>query len=215
MRAKPSDPYTRTKKRFGYNIERVRNLVSLHETTDDSDVLRSAVVFLHATLEDLLRCLLGWKLPDSPIQFLEDVLFNQESRQQVITVAQLANHRHKSVRAYLCELCDAHLSRTTFNDAKDVIRALKTLGQDVNDFRSFLSPIGTMMSRRHKIVHESDREPPGVSSHGQKLPIDNSDVEKWTTAVNDFVLRLLDRLDPKKTKRPRAAPTPKLVLRKR
>jgi hypothetical protein len=58
--------------RFKSNLERVDHLVALYDTAttgpgrrpvDKSDILRSAVVFLHATLEDFLRSLLEWKLP--------------------------------------------------------------------------------------------------------------------------------------------------------
>ena len=61
------------RQRFGENLDRVRNLVSLYSssvgvgqgrrTVQDADILRAAVVLLHATLEDLLRSLAEWKLP--------------------------------------------------------------------------------------------------------------------------------------------------------
>jgi hypothetical protein len=65
---------TEIENRFNGNLERVEHLVALYETlttgpgrrpVDTSDILRSAVVFLHATLEDFLRSLLEWKLPSA------------------------------------------------------------------------------------------------------------------------------------------------------
>ena len=68
--------------RFNGNLDRVEYLVALYETgssgsgrraVDTSDILRSAVVFLHATLEDFLRSLLEWKLPTAQASYLKDV----------------------------------------------------------------------------------------------------------------------------------------------
>ena len=60
-------------KQFEANLDRVRNLVNLYSASfgkgqgrrpgPDADILRAAVVLLHATLEDLLRSLAEWKIP--------------------------------------------------------------------------------------------------------------------------------------------------------
>jgi len=69
--------------RFRANLARVDDLIDLYETialvvpgkklTKASDILRAAVVLLHATLKDLLRSLAGWKLPASPAASLRQV----------------------------------------------------------------------------------------------------------------------------------------------
>ena len=56
--------------RLTINLRRVRNLIARYPATgsgrrsvEDSDLLRAAVVLLHATLEDVVRGVLEWKLP--------------------------------------------------------------------------------------------------------------------------------------------------------
>ena len=73
---------TEIENRFNGNLERVGHLVEIYETltagpgrrpVDTSDILRSAVVFLHAALEDFLRSLLEWKLPSAQASYLKDI----------------------------------------------------------------------------------------------------------------------------------------------
>jgi hypothetical protein len=65
--------------RFHENLERVTDLVVLYDrvtgpasrrpSVQESELLRMAVVFLHAALEDLLRGVAEWRLPAASTEF--------------------------------------------------------------------------------------------------------------------------------------------------
>ena len=68
---------------FNENLARVENLVVTYESHPDTqgrgrksaellDILRAAVVFLHAALEDALRSIARWKLPAAGSAVLDD-----------------------------------------------------------------------------------------------------------------------------------------------
>ena len=68
--------------RFRGNLHRVRIMVEAYESgagkgkgrrsVGQTDLLRAAVVLLHATLEDLLRSVCDWKMPGAnPDAFLK------------------------------------------------------------------------------------------------------------------------------------------------
>ena len=67
---------------FDNNIGRVDNLISLYKSitsgggrkpTYSSNLLRATVVLLHSTLEDFLRNILVWKLPNKDSSKLEGI----------------------------------------------------------------------------------------------------------------------------------------------
>jgi hypothetical protein len=79
------DEHEQIDQKFRANVERVRALVSLYEGNVSgvpgrkpvpvADLLRAAVVLLHATLEDLVRSLAEWKFPDAPAASLVGIWF--------------------------------------------------------------------------------------------------------------------------------------------
>ena len=100
---------TEIENRFNGNLERVGHLVEIYETlttgpgrrpVDTSDILRSAVVFLHAALEDFLRSLLEWKLPSAQASYLKDIPLKWKN------LFYSAGHRQKDT--YLCQTHQKH-----------------------------------------------------------------------------------------------------------
>src|SRR4051812_49119336 len=100
-----ADALDKVRERFDLDAARVDNLVSIFKTlsqnpkrlpSENTDVLRSAVVMLHASLEDALRSLLAWKLPDAKPEHLKGIYFDQTERNDKINVSQLRKHKGKS-----------------------------------------------------------------------------------------------------------------------
>lgn len=211
MSSPPKDALGRVRTRFKFNIERVKNLLTIYETLgNDSkhmDVLRAAVVLLHATLEDALRGLLGWKLPNAPADYLENIFFDQRKRNPKITVAELGSYRKLSVDDVFCQIIRSHVARVTLNNPDDVVNALAPLGVDRKRFAAKLGELAPAMERRHKIVHESDRLEPGTD-HGRPRTITKQEVKAWTASVQSFVdelLRLLEKRPVKVVRKAMAA----------
>jgi hypothetical protein len=76
---------TEIESRFKANLARVRQLVQTYEglvgggagrsSVANTDILRAAVVLLHATMEDLIRSVSEWKLPTAPAAAFHEMAF--------------------------------------------------------------------------------------------------------------------------------------------
>ncbi|MCH5378113.1 MAG: hypothetical protein JJ992_29510, partial [Planctomycetes bacterium] len=83
------------------------SLIELHEFLtkistglsgyDASDVLRSAVVLLHATLEDLLRTVASAHLPRADNEFIRKMPLAGKPRSGKYTIGDLVQHRGKTI----------------------------------------------------------------------------------------------------------------------
>ncbi|PRQ09558.1 hypothetical protein [Enhygromyxa salina] len=115
-------------------------------------------MFLHATLEDVVRTTLELRLPIASADQLAVLGFavgkNIKDR---ISMSELAQHRGKSVDQLIIDRIEAFLERSNFNNIYDLTRALEQCALE----KSLLSPhknnLAAMMSRRHWIVHRADR----------------------------------------------------------
>lgn len=174
------------------NLERVRHLVSIYESrgTDeksrgkhDADLLRAAVVLLHAALEDFVRSLVAWKLPISAPETIG------KSRLQV-PLEQILSKRDQSVDSIVRETIDELLSRRTYNNKDDVANALKSIGLETSKLK--IAELEVAMTRRHKIVHRADR---GSEHESAKInSIQASFVLKWISNVDEFTRVVLQQV---------------------
>ena len=90
---------------FNSNHQRVEHLVALYETAtlvpgrravDLSDLLRSAVVFLHATLEDFLLSQREWTLPTAEASHLKEIPITGKKPRTTITRSMKNQTPHQS-----------------------------------------------------------------------------------------------------------------------
>jgi hypothetical protein len=183
--------------RLGANLARVQNLVRLYQESprarrrglDTSDILRAAVVLLHATLEDFLRSLLEWKLPEAEAIHLRDTPLAGKKPRSTFTVEDLAAFRGASVDEVIVQSVQAGLERSTFNDPGDVERAFAQLGLSSALLVPHRNELGTLMARRHWIVHRVDRNT-GRGSRATRA-LDNPTVERWFAAVRQLTTAVL------------------------
>ncbi len=191
-------------RRFDQNLLRVTNLIASYQnavagsgrvTVSTVDALRAAVVFLHATLEDLVRSVLAWRLPRANAEHLEDVpLVGFEPRTK-FTLDDIARHRGKMVDDLVVESVESFLQRSSYNDPGDLDRALKKIGIDT---KVLVTPhknqLGAMMARRHWIVHRADRNDAQGSGQHAARSLSPTTVETWLRAVEVFGRAVLNEL---------------------
>ena len=186
---------TEIENRFNGNLERVGHLVEIYETlttgpgrrpVDTSDILRSAVVFLHAALEDFLRSLLEWKLPSAQASYLKDIPLKGKKPRSTFTLDDLAHFRGSNIDDLISHSIADHLERSNFNTPGDISSVLESIGL----MRSLLDPyrdkLGPMMKRRHWIVHRADRNNATGSGQHAALGLQKATVEAWSIAVRQF-----------------------------
>lgn len=162
-----------------------------------ADLLRAAVVFLHATLDDLVRSTLDWKLPEAAPEHLATLPLvgcsNSSGHDPWCDLSDLALHRGKTIDVVLTESVSAYLEHSNFSNPGHIEGALSKLGL-APVLAPFKNSLGPMMSRRHWIVHRADRnDMPGQGQYSARS-ISASTVKKWQDSVSDFGTALLGQL---------------------
>jgi hypothetical protein len=189
--------------RFAANLERVRHLVDVYQgaaagpgrrPVETTDVLRAAVVFLHATLEDLLRSLLEWKLPLAAAAHLKDVPLAGKKPRSTFTLDDLAPFRGTSVDDLIARSVLENLERSNFNDPGEVEGVLERIGLPKVLLDPYRDKLGPMMKRRHWIVHRADRNTATGRGHHAAHALQQETVEVWSEALKQFGAGVLARL---------------------
>ncbi len=203
------------KTRLGYNVKRLDNLLALYDELSareagkySSDLLRSAVVLLHATLEDVLRGLLKWKKLRSSATELAKIQFHLDQNGKgadKVTLCQLADFDENApgdvtIRDFINASVKAHYNKESFNNRAQIADALLTLGLTPKTYEKVLGVIHPMTQRRHQIVHQSDRVEAAGGKHGETKKITKEDVVPWLNAVKQFLGDVLAALEPKPKK---------------
>ncbi len=124
---------------FGETIGRVKNLVTLYASitgpgrgrrpVNSSDVLRAAVVFLHATFEQALRELARRKLPQASSNALDTVPLKNLSRSgraEKFFLGALLPFKGQSVDDVIRDSVEEYLSHFTINTTGDIVSLLRT-----------------------------------------------------------------------------------------
>jgi hypothetical protein len=189
--------------RFYQNASRVASLIALYENLstrkdpiDHSDILRAAVVLLHATLEDFLRGLAGSHLPLAGESALNTVpLANTTTgRPEKFLLGRLAAHRGKTVDQLLQESVDQFLERSNFNSSDEIAALLTNLGLDIDGIRPTFARLDPLMRRRHQIVHRADMFRPTAEEPEVAQPITAPEVKEWADAARVFLSKTLSSL---------------------
>jgi hypothetical protein len=157
--------------RFALNLSRIHSLLrSFHVLSrsraaglgDPTDILRAAVILLHATLEDLLRSLEELQLQRPPRPALAPMMFPRESPERrgepKITLADLfSRFRGQSVNDVVMSSVHEHLTHRTYNNVGDVKAALRDLKVRTDALPGRVEhDLAEMMKRRHQIAHQAD-----------------------------------------------------------
>jgi hypothetical protein len=182
--------------RFAINVARVRNLITLYDsrapatgqgrrTVEDTDLLRAGVVLLHASMEDVIRSVLEWKLPSAPPEKLKGTPL-VGSVGEKFTMPDLAAHRGKTVDDVLAESVTASLLRSNYNHPGEVDDALERVGLPKALVDPVRDKLASAMSRRHWIVHRADRNEGKGSGYHAARPLQKRTVETWLGAVEQL-----------------------------
>ena len=192
--------------RFDANIGRVENLKSIYgparagrRKVHETDILRAALVLLHATMEDFLRSLQVWKAPGWAKDAVDKYPLsgNAKKRTEKFSLGELVAHRGKTVDDLITQSVTEYLKQySSFNDlgqVKDALRhcGISQAGLEAHDY----GLLPTMIERRHNIVHKADRNDQvgGQGNHRTKS-IEVSQLDKYLTAVKNLRQLVEDHL---------------------
>ena len=188
------------------NLARVDNLIRVYEVhllgtgrgrrpVSSSDVLRAAVVFLHATLEDFLRSVAEWKLPLASQDVLKDIpLVGQKGRAEKFYLGDLVKHRNKTIHRLFKESVSAYLEKSNYNNIGEVKHLLKSCSIGTENVSKYFNDLGKLMARRHHIVHRIDRNDRPGRGHHRAKPINHGYVHHWRGVVSSFITEVLNEI---------------------
>lgn len=189
------------------NLQRVENLIETYESHPDSkgrgrkrgqqlDTLRAAVVFLHATIEDILRTIASARLPYANRDLLSKIPLSGSNESRKFHLGDLISHRGKTVDELLIESVDQYLDRSNFNSTTEIAKLLESVGIAVSAVNGSFSDIEALMQRRHQIVHRSDKQTKVTGSGDHRIKsLPRWQVRNWATAVKGFCEALFQEID--------------------
>lgn len=193
--------------RFRSNLDRVKNLVALYDsvtggagrgrpTVTEGDLLRAAVVMLHAALEDLLRSIALLKYPTASPEILGQfpLLGVKASHKPSFTLKELAAHRGKTVDDVLTKSIAAFLERSNYNNVGDIVKLLGEIGLPKSLAAPYSKQLAALMSRRHLIAHCADRNDRRGKGQHAAVSIGKSTIARWITAIDNFGKAVIDSL---------------------
>lgn len=183
------------KKRFDDNLKRVESMCSIYELLKNSqcsdknvdykytDILRSAVVFLHSSFEDYYRDVIIKKIIENGSRELLDGMgLPDDSKNKKIVLKDLLKYRNLTVEDLIENSVNSYMSEKSFNDYSDICNWAKRIGLDMSKY-SKGSTISAAIERRHRIVHEADLRTDKMSLR----LIKKETLEKWINAYVELV----------------------------
>jgi hypothetical protein len=189
------------------NLARVESLVVTYETHANFkgkgrksakllDILRAAVVLLHASLEDVLRTTAAWKLPTSSRETLNAIPLTGHGPNPIkFFLGDLVAFRGKTVNDVFLESVTAYLEKSNYNNPEEIRKLLVGVGVDVSKCDSEFPRLRDLMARRHQIVHRADRQERVIGSGDHKIrAINRHKVREWVEAVREFTKALSKEL---------------------
>lgn len=190
--------------RFRANLSRVRSLIEIYDrltggargraSVAETDLLRSAVVLLHATLEDLLRGLLAQRLPSAPPDSLNGLPLplpptskpKDPKPKPLISIVDLAAFRGRTVDGVIRDAVAAWLEWSNYNVVKDIADGLERIGLPTTLIGPLGGDLDAMMKRRHLIAHRADASESTGPGHHSARSLRRNTVTSWISAVEQF-----------------------------
>lgn len=193
---------------FSLNIERVESLCAMYlqlqsdekthirkDSYHTTDILRSSIVMLHSTFEEYFRCVLcEYLLLRGTTDALKGIAFMDDSGKhpEKITLTDLLKYKDMMVDNLIRDSIKKTLSVTSFNSYAEIASWAGRIRVDLSSFKS-QGTVNSIISRRHRIVHEADNASQGDSF--SLRPINADIVQGWIKTVQSLVLTIEEQLN--------------------
>ena len=155
-------------------------------TTSEMDVLRAAVVLLHAALEDLARSCQEYLLPEfggtDVLNAVPFPLLGDQTAEKIGLGTLQDEYGRSTVGELVAAAVRRRCDRSSYNNVKQLARAFREVRVEV-EFAGTGSDLAALMSRRHQIAHRGDRPPIREPGARRVQPLARGQVEIWIAAV--------------------------------
>ena len=185
---------------FTKNMQRSRMLVAMYsqiakdhpdsKSIHATDILRAAVVFMHAALEEFLRSLVLTTFPLAHAEVLNDVPLsgqNRMGRAEKFFLGDLTRFKDLTVAQVIERSVRDYVSRQTYNNRGDLMFVVRSLGLRDSDVAGVMPKLDAMLQRRHQIVHRGDRPIPEDQQWIRATSLSPKHVTAWIEATTKFV----------------------------
>lgn len=185
---------------FKDNLNRVESIVKLfdrlkdkgvndYKTTKKSDLLRAAVVFLHSSFENYFREIIKNLVINSNDN---TIIINLLSNLKKIQLEDLLENKNTNIKLseYINKLVEKRMLLSSFNSVDEIVGYLNIV-KISSDFEH-KSEIEEFIKRRHKIVHEADKN---ISESSEKL---NPIYKEWFDMRKKYLIELVDFIENEK-----------------
>jgi hypothetical protein len=189
---------------FAENMARVAKLITASQKLEGlssgerelaKEVLRSAVVFLHSSLEEVIRNLYLYRLPNVSAEKLNTVPFaghESSHRPKNIQLGDLLPYRGKFVENVIFESIDRYVDTFNLNSSTHLATCLNLANVPDEPMKKFYACLDSLMKRRHQVVHQMDRANRLDPLTEPVNDIDLSSVLSWKEAVEGFTRSLMN-----------------------
>jgi len=196
----------RIEQTFRANITRVKSLLDVYDlvatrpnpTTEQTDVLRSGVVLLHASLEDLVRSSSEELLPLQDADVLNEIGFpdGSDRTKAKFTLGELHAYKGLTVDDLIRKAVATRLQRSNYNNVSELSAALQRIGVNVSALDPHQGTLESIMKRRHLIVHRADKNPLIEPDQGIPTvqPLGRSTVDTWVAVVSNVGTKVISAL---------------------
>ena len=193
------DFYQNYVERASANLDRARSLVAVYsdlwgnpgrKTVKKTDLLRAAVVFTDASLEDSLRTLEEVFLPWVDRDKLTKIpIYGSDPRglQVKFNLGFLVQHKGLTVEELINKSIEEYLSYRSYSSTDQIVKCLKRIDIGVSTIEQYLPTIQKMLDRRHRIVHRADRTDRTGSGIHKAHSISKKEVLKWIDTIKGFL----------------------------
>ena len=180
-----------------FNMARTESLFDLYKSLSNDnnykdDLLRSSVIFTHATMEDCLRTIASYYLPLSEKEILNKIPLtgSKDPKGQAYKyyLGDLAKFKELTINEVIKKSVQDYISRQTYNNTKDIVSLLNEIGLKKETFQDHYPLIDEMCARRHQIVHNADKFPDKEKQTFNNISLEQ--VETWRANTFNFISRL-------------------------
>ena len=155
-------------------------------TTSEMDVLRAAVVLLHAALEELARSCQEYLLPEfggaDVLNAVPFPLLGDRTAEKIGLGTLQDEYGRSTVGELVAAAVRRRCERSSYNNLEQLARAFREVRVEV-EFAGTGSDLAALMSRRHQIAHRGDRPPFRAPGARRVQPLARGQVETWIAAV--------------------------------
>jgi hypothetical protein len=188
---------------FDKNIARVNALTKIYDSlpvaikgrssVGGADVLRAGVVLLHASLEELLRRVARYRIPDCGEEALKQIPLVGCAPREKFLLSELAQFRGKAVDDVISDSVKHYFdSSVTFNDVTAIVTVLEKCRIKQDRLKGFYPVLAELIARRHHIVHRADVLGPRESKNNvvaimhRTRPLSVAKVRRWASVTRRF-----------------------------